>query len=342
MRLIPTRKLSKQLLLKRIEFVIKKYWITYTWILLALYMPHVLNAQTFPDRTVKIVVPNPPGGPTDPVARLIGQKLAEMWGQSVIIENKVGAGGNIGTSFVAKSKADGYTLLVHTSSLVANMRLYLNPGYDLEKELIGINNIGATPNIIVTNINSPIKSVKDLINNPKYQNINYGSPGVGTTAHLSLDYFFKIHGNSEAVHISYKGAGPALTALMGGELDLASSAMPPSVAFIKAGKMNALAVTGTKRSSILPNVPTLAEQGIQGMDLYTWVGLFAPKDTPEYIVRKIREDMDKILQQKDVLDRLKLNGFETENESMLDFAKTISKELAYWQKVLTATGTKPQ
>lgn len=322
--------------------MIKNYWILYVWVLLTLPISHVVNAQTFPDRTVKIVVPNPPGGPTDLVGRLIGQKLAEIWGQAVIIENRVGAGGNIGTAFVAKSKADGYTLLVQTSSLVANMRLSSNPGYDLEKELIGINNIGATPNIIVTNINSPIKSVKDLINNPKYQKINYGSPGVGTTAHLSLDYFFKTHGNSEAVHIGYKGAGPALTALMGGELDLASSAMPPAIAFVKAGKMNALAVTGTKRSSLLPNVPTLSEQGIQGMDLYTWVGLFAPKDTPEFVVRKIREDMDKILQQKDVLDKLKLNGFETENESMLDFAKTISKELDYWQKVLTVIGTKPQ
>lgn len=322
--------------------MIKNYWILYVWVLLTLPISHVVNAQTFPDRTVKIVVPNPPGGPTDLVGRLIGQKLAEIWGQAVIIENRVGAGGNIGTAFVAKSKADGYTLLVQTSSLVANMRLSSNPGYDLEKELIGINNIGATPNIIVTNINSPIKSVKDLINNPKYQKINYGSPGVGTTAHLSLDYFFKTHGNSEAVHIGYKGAGPALTALMGGELDLASSAMPPAIAFVKAGKMNALAVTGTKRSSLLPNVPTLSEQGIQGMDLYTWVGLFAPKDTPEFVVRKIREDMDKILQQKDVLDKLKLNGFETENESMIDFAKTISKELDYWQKVLTVIGTKPQ
>lgn len=322
--------------------MIKNYWILYVWVLLTLPISHVVNAQTFPDRTVKIVVPNPPGGPTDLVGRLIGQKLAEIWGQAVIIENRVGAGGNIGTAFVAKSKADGYTLLVQTSSLVANMRLSSNPGYDLEKELIGINNIGATPNIIVTNINSPIKSVKDLINNPKYQKINYGSPGVGTTAHLSLDYFFKTHGNSEAVHIGYKGAGPALTALMGGELDLASSAMPPAIAFVKAGKMNALAVTGTKRSSLLPNVPTLSEQGIQGMDLYTWVGLFAPKDTPEFVVRKIREDMDKILQQKDVLDKLKLNGFETENESMLDFAKTISKELDYWQKVLSVIGTKPQ
>jgi tripartite-type tricarboxylate transporter receptor subunit TctC len=336
------RKSSKLLLANRKNNMSKNLWIFFTVIFVVLFTSPHASSQAYPDRPVKIVVPNPPGGPTDLVGRLIGQKLAELWGQPVIIENKVGAGGNIGTSYVAKSKPDGYTVLVQTSSLVANMRLFVNPGYDLEKDLIGISNMGATPNIIVTSINSPIKSIKDLINNPKFQKINYGSPGVGTTAHLSLDYFFKTHGNNEAVHIGYKGAAPALTALMSGELDLASSAMPPAVPFVKTDKMRALAVTGTKRSFVLPNVPTLAEQGIQDMDLYTWVGLFVPKETPESLIRKIREDMDRILQQKDVLDKLKSYGFETENESMSDFAKTISKELVYWQKVLAVTGTKPQ
>ena len=305
-------------------------------------LSHHLNAQTFPDRTVKIIAPNPPGGPNDMVARLIGQRLSELWGEPVIIENKAGAGGNIGTTFVAKSKPDGYTLLINTSTIAANMRLSLNPGYDLERDFVGISNIGATPNIILTNLNSQIKSIKDLANNPKFQKINYGSPGIGSTAHLSLDYFFKTNGNNDAIHIGYKGAGPALTALMGGEIEIASTAMPPAIAFVKGDKLTALAVTGSKRSSILPNVPTLSEQGIQGMDLYTWIGLFAPKETPDSVVRKIRSDMDKVLSQKDILEKLKSSGFETENESIADFSKTISKEMVYWQKVLTATGTKPQ
>ena len=129
---------------------------------------------------------------------------------------------------------------------------------------------------------------------------------------------------------------------MGGEIEIASTAMPPAIVFVKGDKLTALAVTGSKRSSILPNVPTLSEQGIQGMDLYTWIGLFAPKETPDSVVRKIRSDMDKVLSQKDILEKLKSSGFETENESMADFSKTISKEMVYWQKVLTATGTKPQ
>lgn len=301
-----------------------------------------LNAQTFPDRAVKIIAPNPPGGPNDMVARLIGQKLSELWGEPVIIENKAGAGGNIGTTFVAKSKPDGYTLLINTSTIAANMRLSLNPGYDLEKDFVGVSNIGATPNIIMTNLNSQIKSMKDLASNPKFKKINYGSPGIGSTAHLSMDYFFKTNGNNDATHIGYKGAGPALTALMGGEIDVASSAMPPSIPFVKSDKLVALAITGSKRSPSLPDVPTLSEQGIQGMDLYTWIGLFAPKETPDAVIKKIRADMDKVLSQKDILDKLKASGFETENESMADFSKTISKEMAYWQKVLTATGTKPQ
>ncbi len=305
-------------------------------------IPQNLHAQTFPDRAVKIIAPNPPGGPNDTVARLIGQKLSELWGEPVIIENKAGAGGNIGTTFVAKSKPDGYTLLINTSTIAANMRLSLNPGYDLEKDFVGISNIGASPNIILTHTKSQIKSMKDLVSNPKFQKLNYGSPGIGSTAHLSLDYFFKTSGNNDAIHIGYKGAGPALTALMGGEIDIASTAMPPAIPFVKSDKLVALAITGSKRSPSLPNVPTISEQGIQGMDLYTWIGLFAPKETPDAVVKKIRADMDKVLSQKDVLDRLKSSGFETENESMSDFAKTITKEMAYWQKVLTATGTKPQ
>jgi tripartite-type tricarboxylate transporter receptor subunit TctC len=311
-------------------------------ILLGSACPLSVFSQSYPDKSVRIIAPNAPGGPNDMIARLVGQKLSELWGEPVVIENKVGAGGNIGTTFVAKSKPDGYTLLIHSSTIAANMRLFINPGYDLEKDFVGINNIGAAPNIILTNINSPIKSMKDLIDNSKFQKINYGTPGIGSTAHLSLDYFFKTNGHNDAVHIGYKGAGPALTALMGSEIDLASTAMPPAVAFVKTQKLSALAVTGSKRSSSLPNVPTLSEQGIQGMELYTWIGLFAPKDTPDAVVKKIRADMDKVLSQKDILEKLKSSGFETENESMNDFSKTISKEIAYWQKVLAATGTKPQ
>jgi tripartite-type tricarboxylate transporter receptor subunit TctC len=334
-------KLSKPLLESKVQFM-KRINIQLFFLAMVALVSQNLSAQTFPDRPVKIIAPNPPGGPNDMVARLIGQKLSELWGEPVIIENRAGAGGNIGTTFVAKSKPDGYTLLINTSTIAANMRMSLNPGYDLEKDFVGISNIGATPNIILINPNSQIKSIKDLVGNPKFKKINYGSPGVGSTAHLSLDYFFKTNGNNEAAHIGYKGAGPALTALLGGEIDVASTAMPPSITFVKSEKLLALAVTGSKRSASLPNVPTLSEQGIQGMDLYTWIGLFVPKETPDMVVKKIRADMDKVLSQKDILDKLKSSGFDTENESMSDFSKTISMEMAYWQKVLTATGTKPQ
>lgn len=297
------------------------------------------EVQAFPDHQVRIIVPTAPGGPNDYVARLIGQKLGEVWGNPVIVENRAGAGGNIATSFVAKSKADGYTILINTSTVAANMALYVNPGYDLEKDFIGISNIGFVPNILVTSPDSNIKSLKDLVSH-KVKKINYGSPGTGSTAHLSIAYYLKMIHEEDTEHVGYKGAAPAVMALVSKEVNLASMMMPPTVAFIKNGKLIPLAITGSKRSSVLPNVPTFAELGFEDMDFYTWIAFFVPKQTPDEIVQKIREDVDKVLQKEDVIESLKNAGFEVENTSMLEFAQTIKKEIKYWQKVIAATGIK--
>lgn len=305
-------------------------------------MPLACGAADFPEKTVKFMVPYAPGGPNDFMARLVGQKLTEMWGQSVVVENRPGAGGNTGTAFVAKAKPDGYTVLVTTSTVAANMSLYSNPGYELEKELIAVANIASTPNVILAGSGFKVKGLLDIKNDPKFAKLNYGSPGTGTTAHLSLDYFFKMVMKTDATHVPYKGAGPALNAALAGEIEIVSMAMPPSVPLVKSGKIQALAVTGKARVSALPDVPTLGELGIQGMDLYTWVGVFLPTGTATDVVYKINADIGKVLAMKDVQDKLAAAGFSIENQSPDNFAKTVKAEIAYWKQVLIATGTKPQ
>ena len=309
---------------------------------LLLLMPLASQAAEFPNRPVKFVVPNAPGGPNDFMARLVGQKLTEMWGQPVVVENRAGAGGNTGTAFVAKAKPDGYTVLVNTSTVAANMSLYSNPGYDLEKELIAVANIASTPNVILAGRRFQAKGLLDIQNDPRFSKLNYGSPGTGSTAHLSLDYLFKVVMKTDATHVPYKGAAPALNAALGGEIDLVSMAMPPSVPLVKAGKIRALAVTSKTRVSAMPDVPTLSELGIQGMDLYTWLGVFLPAGTPAELVQKLNSDIGKVLAMKDVRDKLASTGFTIENQTPESFAKTVKAEIAYWKAVLTATDTKPQ
>jgi tripartite-type tricarboxylate transporter receptor subunit TctC len=307
-----------------------------------LLMPLTSGAADFPEKTVKLVVPYAPAGPNDFMARLVGQKLTELWGQPVVVENRPGAGGNTGTAFVAKAKPDGYTVLVTTSTVAANMSLFSNPGYDLEKELIAVANIASTPNVILAGSGFKVKGLLEIKDDPKFAKLNYGSPGTGTTAHLSLDYFFKLIMKTDATHVPYKGAGPALNAAVGGEIDIVSMAMPPSVPLVKAGKIQALAVTGKTRVNAMPDVPTLNELGIKGMDLYTWVGVFLPSGTPADIVKKINADIGKVLGMKDIQDKLAVAGFSIENQSPENFAKTVKSEIGYWKQVLTATGTKPQ
>ena len=290
-------------------------------------LPLASKAADFPDRPIKFVVPYAPGGPNDFMARLVGQKLTEIWGQSVLVENRAGAGGNIGTAFVAKAKPDGYTVLVTTSTVAANMSLYSNPGYDLEKDLIAVANIASTPNVILAGTGFKVKGLMDIKNAPRFSKLNYGSPGTGTTAHLSLDYFFKIVMKTDATHVPYKGAGPALSAAIGGEIDMVSMAMPPSVPLVRSGKIQALAVTSKTRVNAMPDVPTLSELGISGMDLYTWVGVFLPAGTSSELVRKFNADIGKVLGMKDVQEKLATSGFNIENQSSDNFAQTVKDAL---------------
>ena len=302
----------------------------------------LLQAQSYPDKPVRFVVPFAPGGPTDIIARLLSQKLSEVWRQTVVVENRPGAGGNVGTAQVVKSVPDGYTVLINTSSMTVNATLYANPGYDVEKDLLAVANVASSPNIIVAGSSLGAKNLKEAIDKAKSGQLNFGSAGTGTTPHLSAEYLFKVLAKVDVAHAPYKGAGPALNGALTGEVQFASVAMPAAVPLLKAGRLQGLAVTSAKRNSALPDVPTVAESGFPGFEDYTWVGVFLPTGTPPAIAQKINADVEALLQLADFKTRLSGIGFEPVGGSMDSFAKYVKAEHLKWAKVVKETGAKPE
>jgi tripartite-type tricarboxylate transporter receptor subunit TctC len=296
----------------------------------------------FPSKQVHLVVPYAPGGPTDIIARLIGQRLAESWKQTVLIDNRPGAGGNMGTSYAAKATNDGYTILLNTSSITVNASLFNNPGYSLDKDFIGVANIASSPNIIVAGKSLQAKNLKDGIEEAKTGKLNYGSPGEGTTPHLSAEYLFKVLAKVYVEPIHYKGAGPAVNAALTGEVQFSSVAVPAASQFIKTNRLIGLAVTSSKRLPTLPDVPTVAESGFTGFEDYTWVGVFVPKSTPEKIVEKINQDIQKILDDPSFKERLATIGFEAAGGSVAQFNQYLRKETDKWAKVVREIGIPKQ
>jgi tripartite-type tricarboxylate transporter receptor subunit TctC len=299
-----------------------------------------VNAQNFPDKPVHFIVPYAPGGPTDIIARLFSQKMTELWKQAVVVENRPGAAGNVGTAQVAKSKPDGYTVLINTSSVAVNTSLYANPGYNLERDLIAISNVANSPNIIVAGTSLTAKNLRDGLEGAKSGKMSYASPGTGTTPHLSAEYLFKVLAKSDVLHVPYKGAGPALNGALTGEVQFASVAMPAAVSLVKSGKLQGLAVTSGKRSAALPDVPSVAESGFPGFEDYTWVGFFVPTGTPKSIVNKINSDIEFLLQQQDVKEQLAQLGFDSVGGTPESFARYIKVEMTKWSKVVKETGVK--
>ena len=300
------------------------------------------NVSDFPTKQVRLVVPYAPGGPTDIIARIISQRLSEAWKQTVLIDNRPGAGGNIGTSFVAKSVGDGYTILLNTSSITVNASLFNNPGYSLDKDFIGVANIASSPNMIIAGKSLQAKTLKDGIEEARTGKLNYWSPGEGTTPHLSAEYLFKVLAKVYVEPIHYKGAGPAVNAALTGEVQFSSVAVPAASQFIKTNRLMGLAVTSTKRLPTLPDVPTVAESGYPGFEDYTWVGVFVPKSTPENIVEKMNADIQKILDDATFKDRLANIGFEAVGGNVPQFNQYLKKESDKWAKVVQEIGMPKQ
>jgi tripartite-type tricarboxylate transporter receptor subunit TctC len=300
------------------------------------------EADTFPSRTVKLVVPFPPGGPLDATGRAIAQKLTEAWGQSVIVENKPGAGGNIGADYVAKSAPDGYTVVMGALSTHAvNPSLYPKMPFDAQRDFAPITLVAITPNVLVVNPSLPVHSVKELIAYAKANpgNLSFGSGSIGSAGHLAGE-LFKVDAGVDMVHVPYKGAAPAMQGLLAGDTQLMFDNLASAMSQVKAGKLRALAVTTAERSKLVSDLPTMAEAGVPGFDISTWYGLLAPAGTPPDLIAKWNADVTKILSAPEMRERLATQGAEAAPDSPADFAKFIASELVKYAKIVKASGAK--
>jgi tripartite-type tricarboxylate transporter receptor subunit TctC len=301
----------------------------------------VAQAQNiYPNKPVKFVVAFAPGGPADIIARLLGQRLSDSLGQPVVVENRAGAGGNVASGLVAKAPADGYTLMLTTSSFAVNASLSKNPGFDAEKDFVLASVVASSPNLLVAYPGLKAKNLQDIMFEAKSGKLNYGTAGAGTTPHLTAEYLFKVLGKVNVTHIPFQGAGPALAATMGGQVEMASVALPAAVEMVKGGKVRGLAVTSVKRVASMPEVPTVAESGFPGFEDYTWVGVFAPSKTPPDVVNFLNTEIGKILRTPDFQAKLAGVGFEPVGGTPKEAGDYLKSEITKWSKIIKETGTK--
>ncbi|MCX7136850.1 MAG: tripartite tricarboxylate transporter substrate binding protein [Proteobacteria bacterium] len=298
-------------------------------------------AQAYPSKPIRMVVPFPAGGGIDTVARVIAPKLAESLGQPVIIDNRVGASGTVGTEAVAKAAPDGYTLLATFASHAQNASLYPKLGYDTVKDFAPITLIATVPNILVINPSLPVKTVKELVALAKKHpdEILYASIGNGTPAHLSAELFNSMAG-IRMTHVPYKGAAASIVALISGETQLTFTTVLVAMPHIKSGRLRALGVASLKRSTVLPDVPTIDEAGVRGYESNAWYGLLAPARTPQPILDQLHRETVKTLQNNDVRDNLKGQGAEPVGNAPREFAVIIADEIEKWRRVVLATGAR--
>ena len=295
----------------------------------------------YPNKPIKLVVPYPPGGPTDIVARVVAQKLSEQLGQSIIIDNRPGAGANLGAEAVARSPADGYTLMVATTAHAINPALFSKLNYSITKDFAPISQLTAGPLVIVATPNLAANNVKELIALAKSKNgeINFASSGNGQSTHLSAELFNAMAG-TKMNHIPYKGSAPALTDVMSGQADLMFDTMLSAMPFVKGGKLKAIAVTSAQRSPVAPDIPTIAESGLPGYEAIAWNGLLAPAGTPKEVVDQINAALKKVLEAPDVKQRFDAQGFAAQWGTPADFGKFVQSEVDKWAKVVKTSGAK--
>jgi tripartite-type tricarboxylate transporter receptor subunit TctC len=296
-------------------------------------------AQGYPAKPVKIIVPYPPGGPTDIVARVVAQKLSEQTGQQFVVDNRGGGGGNIGAEAVARSGADGYTLLVATTAHAINRTLFKNLGYDLKKDFAPISQLTAGPLVIVANPALPAKNVKELIAVAKARpgDLAFASSGNGQSTHLAAELFNTMAG-TKMTHVPYKGSAPALTDTMGGQVSLFFDTMLSAMPHVRSGKLQALAVTSAARSPAAPDIPTVAESGLPGYEAIAWNGLLAPAGTPKEVIARLSAEVRKTLELPEIKERFGAQGFAAAWSSPEQYAAFLDNEVDKWAKVVKVSG----
>ena len=306
----------------------------------AALLPAALAAEAFPNKPITLVVPFVAGGTTDILARIVGQSLGEELGQPVIIDNRAGAGGNIGGQFAARAPADGYTLFMGTVGTHAiNEWLYKKMPFNPTKDFAPLTRVANVPNLLVANPAQPFKNVKELISYAQTHpgQVNFGSSGSGSSIHLSGE-LFKMMAKVDMIHIPYKGSAPAVTDLLGNQIAIMFDNMPSAIQHVRSGKLRPLAVTTAKRSPELPDVPTVAEAGVPGYEATSWFGLFAPTKTPADVQAKLHAAIIKVLQKPDVIKKIGDQGGEVVTESQAEFGKFIAAENEKWKQVVKTSG----
>jgi tripartite-type tricarboxylate transporter receptor subunit TctC len=317
----------------------KKEWITLLSAA-AIVATSSFAATTYPTRPIRVLAGGAAGGPIDIMGRVVGQKLTDELGQTVIIDNRGGAGGTIATRIAAQGAPDGYTLLCNSSQYVVAPSLYRDPGYDPFKDFAPIINAGVSPNILFVHPSVNAHNLQELIALGKKQKLTYGSAGTGSTPHLTGERLLKLMAGLDVTHIPYSSAAPAMLAVAAGQIPVGSIAMPPTVPFIKSGKIRGIAVTSLARMPSLPEVGTVAEQGFPGYEDYTWIGFFAPAGTPKALVNDLNRRIAAILRMADTKERLATLGFDSINNTPEQFTAYIKVEVAKWAKVIKESGAR--
>ena len=295
-------------------------------------------AQDFPTRPVKILVPQTPGGASDALARIVAQKLSEKWGQPVVVENRAGAGGNVGMEVVANAPADGYTLLMsYVGTHAINGALYKKLPFDPEKDCAPVATLATLPFVMVTKADAPFKTVPDVVAAARKAQLTYGSAGNGSVNHL-VGEMFNAAAGVKLTHVPYRGAAPAMQDLMGGQINLVFTSLPSVAGAIRNGTLHPVAVTSTKRAASFANIPTIAEAGYKHFDVNPWFGLFAPAKVPAGIIQKINADVNELVKSRDVTDKFAAQGAEPYLSTPQAFAAVLKADIAKWSQVVKSSG----
>src|SRR5258706_79172 len=312
--------------------------------LAALALSAAAHAQVYPAKPLRMIVAYPPGGGTDIVGRMLAQKLGESLGQSVVVENRGGASGNIGTELAARAVPDGYTILMgNVAPNAINVSLFKDLPFDPIADFAPVSLVASTPNILVVHPSTPARTVKEVIALAKAKpgTLNFASAGVGSSSHLAGE-LFRILAGADIVHVPYKGAGPAMVDVLSGQVQLYLATMPAAMPHVKSGKLAPVAVTSARRSPALPDIPTIAESGVPGYEASTWYGLLAPAHTPAAAIARLHQATAKLLADAALREKLAGQGFEPTGDSPEEFGAYIKSEIAKWGKVIRDAGIRPE
>ena len=321
------------------KYLPMKFTIAFICGLLSLVLTAPANAQSYPNKPVRVVVPYPPGGPTDIVARVLFQQVSEATGQQFLVDNRAGAGGTIGAEIVAKSPADGYTLLIGTTAHAINMSLFKNLSYDVQKDFAPVSLLTQGPLVLVAHPQFPANSIKEVIELAKSKSggLNFASSGNGQSTHLSAELFNTMAGIKMS-HVPYKGSAPALTDVMSGQVDVMFDTTLSAMPFVKAGKLKALGLTSPVRSPAAPDVPTIAESGLPGYEVFAWNGVFVPAGTPKAIIQQLNDQIRKAMLLPQVKDKFSAQGFAASWNSPENFGVFVKNEVDKWSRTVKASG----